>query len=112
MLNTEVEENDENSAETATKDNTAGMSQHRISLDYLPFHDIEATVEQEQKERRRVTKRIFLPLYVTTFLLLFLPVLPSFLVILLGTVWGVLFLVTPVYFLYYYDPMSDMPCVS
>ena len=112
-----MDEEDDNSVKAAQKDanhkKNAGVSQHRISLDYLPFQDTDPQQREQQKQERwRVTKNIFLPLYVATALLIFLPILPSFLVIFLGTVWGILFLVTPVYFLYYYDPLADMPCVS
>ena len=92
----------------------SGISKHRVSMEYAMF-DVEEQQQQQQQEqeqRYKVTKRIFIPLYVATILLLLLPILPSFLVILLGTVWGILFLVTPVYFLYHYDAMSDIPCVT
>ena len=113
-----MDEEDNDSVKAAQRDaknnnKNAGVSQHSISLDYLPFQDTDPEQREQQKqERRRVTKSIFLPLYVATALLLFLPILPSFLVILLGTVWGILFVATPVYFFYYYDPLADMPCVS
>ena len=101
-------DDDDNSVKA---DHDAGVSQHRISLDYMQFPDADST-QQQQQERHKVTKSIFMPLYVATALLIFLPVLPSFLVILLGTAWGILFLVTPVYFLYHYDPLVDMPSGS
>lgn len=79
-------------------DNT-GVSSHTIDLNYVPFDDI-----QKQQE---VDKRIFLPLYATTAcVILFTGFLPTFLVVILVTLWAFVFVGTPLYYLYHYHPDS------
>ncbi|CAB9508203.1 expressed unknown protein [Seminavis robusta] len=79
-------------------DNDRGVA--HIRVDYISFAD-------HKPSKPKVDRRIFHPLYITTAGLLVLPILPPLLVILLVTVWAILFVATPVYYFYYYDPLDD-----
>ena len=92
-------------------------------LDYIPFdnsvvHKTATTASNDddtvaecifasRRGRYKVDSRMFVPLYVTTALLVFLPRLPQALVTCLVTVWAVLFVATPVWYLIHYDPLGE-----
>lgn len=56
---------------------------------------------------RQVDKKIFLPLYIVTACILLFPVLPLALRVFLIATWAILFVWTPLYYLYYYDPDNN-----
>jgi hypothetical protein len=68
-------------------------------VDYVSF-------QEPKPYKPRVDRTVFYPLYVATVCLLLLPVLPSVMMIVLVTIWGVLFVATPVYYFYHFDPLD------
>ncbi|CAB9523079.1 expressed unknown protein [Seminavis robusta] len=91
--------------------------------DYRQFPDVatDAVVHDAYHSfgaatpKKQVDKKIFLPLYAATAsCLILLPVLPLFLRVILVTAWAILFIWTPLYYLYHYDPdnQTDASCCS
>jgi hypothetical protein len=79
-------------------EDNAGVSSNHVDLQYVPFRDV-------QKKPKEVDKRIFLPLYATTACMILLSgFLPTSLVAIFVAIWVVVFLGTPIYYLYNYHP--------
>jgi hypothetical protein len=104
-LDNSVREDGASSAEDierspATKKNQEdyrGVS--NVCVGYVSF-------QEPKPYKPRVDRTVFYPLYVATVCLLLLPVLPFFLMILLVTIWAILFVATPVYYFYHFDPLD------
>lgn len=84
---------------TQTKPQECYWGVSNVCVDYVSF-------QEPMPYKPRVDRSAFYPLYATTACLVVLPVLPSFGGILLVTLWAILFVATPVYYFYHFDPLD------
>ena len=68
-------------------------------FDYVSF-------QEPKPYKPHVDRTVFYPLYVATACLILLPFLPSTLMIVLVTIWAILFVASPVYYFYHFDPLD------